>query len=262
MISTKTFAEQSYLFALISELAYSDPANSAAEFKKLGFTKTKFFDQDCSEAYVLSNGDDIVIACRGTEVTQIKDIKADLRIKLVSPNFGPGKVHGGFKDSVDDVWANLSQYVLTLQSKQRQDVWVTGHSLGAAMATLMANEIHANVALPQVSAVFTYGSPKPGNKEFVESLTVTHYRWVNGADIVPRVPPAPYVHHGELHYLNHWGNVRKMTGFQQFKDRMRGFLKGWKSGLAQYGANHSISKYSDNLNRYANGVERDQNLFD
>jgi len=125
----------------------------------------------------------------------------------------------------------------------------------------MADRLNSDPSLPDVAALFTYGSPRVGNREFVESITVTHYRWVNCADIVPRVPVYPYRHHGQLCYMNHWGNVREMTAVQQFKDRLRGFITGWKSGVAQYFVSHLIGRYSDNLSRYVSGVEREQTLF-
>jgi triacylglycerol lipase len=259
MISSTTFPEQSYQFAMTSELAYLAPAQSAVGFKKMGFANTKFFDQDGSQAYVLHNKNDIVIVCRGTEPTAFKDIEADLRIRLVVPLSRHGLVHEGFSESVDDLWPDVVAHLMTIY--QDQKIWCTGHSLGAAMATVMADRLNSDPSLPDVAALFTYGSPRVGNQEFVESITVTHYRWVNCADIVPRVPVFPYRHHGQLCYMNHWGNVREMTAVQQFKDRLRGFITGWKSGVAQYFVSHLIGRYSDNLSRYVSGVEREQTLF-
>ena len=258
-ISEKTFAEQSYTFAKISEIAYMTPEKSAPAFKKLGFTKTEFIDVDGSQAYVLWNTKDIVIACRGTEPTEFKDIKADLQIKLVKPAFGAGKVHYGFKESTDDIWPELLIKIPAIYKKQT--VWCTGHSLGGAMATLIANRLNEDDAMPDLEAVFSYGSPMTGTKEFVQGMRVKHHRWVNGADIVPKVPGAWYEHHGELHYMNHWGNVREMTAVQRFKDQMRGFIYGWKQGLINFFINHSIERYSNNLARYAEGIEREQSLF-
>lgn len=258
-VKEKTFPEQSYLFAKISEVAYLDEAGSKAAFKKLGFSKCLFLDFDGSQAYILHNKYDIVIACRGTEPSEFKDIKADLQIKLVKPSFGKGLVHYGFKESTDDIWPELVKLIPGLH--KGQTVWCTGHSLGGAMATLIANRLNEDDAMPDLEAVFTYGSPMTGNKEFVEGMRVTHHRWVNGADIVPKVPGVRYKHHGELHYMNHWGNVREMTITQRFKDQMRGFLYGWKTGAVNFFISHSIERYSNNLARYADGIERDQTLF-
>jgi triacylglycerol lipase len=259
MILSKTFAEQSYCFALVSELAYLTPADSAIGFKKLGFVDVKFFDHDGSQSYVLSNDHDIVIVCRGTEPTEFKDIEADLKIRLVMSSSKNGLVHNGFNESVNDLWPEVTGYLTSIYRDQK--IWCTGHSLGAAMATIMADRLDSDPTLPDVEALFTYGSPRVGNRKFVESILVTHYRWVNCADIVPRVPPVPYHHHGQLCYMNHWGNVRKLTPFQQFKDRMRGFLTGWKQGAAQYFLSHLIGRYSDNLARFVSGIEREQSLF-
>lgn len=259
MISQKTFPEQSYHFSLISEISYLSPQDSAPGFEKSGYGRAVFFDQDGSQAYVLDNEHDIVIVCRGTEPTALKDIEADLRVRLVVPMTRQGLVHEGFNESVDDVWPDLVAHLIKIH--QGQQIWCTGHSLGAAMATVMAHRLMIDPSLPDVEALFTYGSPKVGNREYVASITVPHYRWVNCADVVPRVPPVPYHHHGKLCYMNHWGNVREMTPFQQFKDRLRGFITGWKAGVAQYFTSHLIGRYSDNLSRYVSGIDREQTLF-
>jgi triacylglycerol lipase len=258
MITKLSFKEQSFLFAQLAKNAYKDVKVATKVFKDLGFTQIKFIDVDSSQAYIAWNTKDLVIACRGTEPTQFADIKADLQIKLVRPITGqPGKVHYGFKHSVDRLWPAI-QEILKLK---KQKVWVCGHSLGAAMACLIGNRFHELESLPSVEGVFTYGEPRSGNKSFVRTLSVPHHRWVNGADIVPKVPPdlfGRYKHHGTLHYMNHWGNVRDMTRWQATKDQWRGFWKGIFKGNVNFFINHSSDRYFKQLEMYKNGEERPQ----
>jgi triacylglycerol lipase len=259
MLSEMDFKEQSHLFSLLAGIAYKDEKQATKEYKSHGFTQVKFVDVDSSQAYVIWNTKDLVICCRGTEPTEFKDIAADVRCFLVRPATGQkGRVHKGFKVSVDRIWPSITS---TLKLK-KQKVWVCGHSLGGAMACLIGNRFHEIEDLPLVEGVFTYGEPRSGNKKFVNhSLSVPHIRWVNGADIVPKVPPDilnRYKHHGDLHYMNHWGNVRTMTYWQAVKDQWRGFWKGIVRGKINFFINHSIDRYQTNLERYKDGDERPQ----
>jgi hypothetical protein len=80
---------------------------------------------------------------------------------------------------------------------------MTGHSLGAALATLGASR-YGNV-----QGVYSFGSPRVGNDVFKEKFDVKTYRIVNNDDIVARVPPpGVYVHVGELKFIDSNGIIR------------------------------------------------------
>ena len=110
-----------------------------------------------------------------------------------------GKVHQGFKDALEEVWLDLLPYIKQLDSKGRK-IWMTGHSLGAALATLCASR-YGNV-----QQVYAFGCPRIGNDVFRDKLDVKIYRIVNNDDIVARVPPpGAYVHVGELKFIDEDG---------------------------------------------------------
>jgi hypothetical protein len=70
--------------------------------------------------------------------------------------------------------------------------------LGAALATLLAN-----VKAP--SALYTIGSPRVGDHDFIASLTgVKSFRYVDCCDIVTQMPPAlfGYAHLGDPYYID------------------------------------------------------------
>lgn len=79
---------------------------------------------------------------------------------------------------------------------QNKKLYVTGHSLGGAMATICASRLSAQGM--NVEGLYTYGSPRVGDGEFVANLKVNHFRFVNNNDAVPKVPPQVfgYRHHG------------------------------------------------------------------
>ena len=111
--------------------------------------------------------------------------------------------------------------------------------------------------MPTVEELYTYGSPRVGWRTFVNSLAVRHHRWVNNNDIVTQVPLLlmGYVHDGEEHYLNAFGNVRKHTVWQRIKDRMRGMIMGIKQGKIDNFSDHSMEIYVAYLETYAKGAE-------
>ena len=71
---------RSGLMARLSEIAYQDEKTARAYAKAIGFTRTLFFNVDGAQAYIFSNRDDCVVACRGTQPSEWNDIKADLKL--------------------------------------------------------------------------------------------------------------------------------------------------------------------------------------
>ena len=252
-INMRPFPERAWLFARCSEIAYLDPRDGVNAYAELGFDAT-FIDHDGSQAYWLVNDEDLVIVCRGTEPTEFKDIAADLKAIPVPSSTGVGHVHAGFKESVDDIWPTVHE-LANDYGKTRQ-IWCTGHSLGAAMATLIAFRLQRTEDTPNPMALFTYGSPRVGNKTYVKGIEATgvlHFRFVNNADIVARVPLWPFYHFGGMYYMNHYGHLRALTFWQVTKDVWRGFAVGLKRKNINFFTNHSITRYAANLRRWADG---------
>jgi predicted lipase len=69
---------------------------------------------------------------------------------------------------------------------------LTGHSLGAAVAVLVARWLRSQGKLVEVA---TFGSPKIGNWDFANSIDFPVTRVVNHCDIVPHLPPLFDYHH-------------------------------------------------------------------
>ena len=252
-INMKPFPEQAALFAQLSSIAYKDLAEAEPLFTELGF-KATFIEVNDSEAYFLTDADDLVFVCRGTQPTEWRDIAADLDARMVDSSTGVGKVHRGFKTSVDHVWPKLKE--IAVKYGKKRTIWCTGHSLGAAMATLAAYRLQRNADMPNPQALFTYGSPRVGNKEYIKGITdtgVLHFRFVNNTDVVPRVPTWPFHHFGGMYYMNHYGNLRTLTMQQLTKDVYRGIIQGIKQRSISLVDNHSIDKYVENLARWARG---------
>ena len=106
------------------------------------------------------------------------------------------------------------------QLKVRKDVYMTGHSLGAAMATIAATRY-------QPHELFTFGSPRVGGPRFIKHVKCPHYRFMNNNDIVCRIPPAwlGFRHHGEMIYFDRNGEKQPKP---TWSDLFYGVLSSWK----------------------------------
>ena len=116
----------------------------------------------------------------------------------LSPWPSGGSVHRGFKMLLMEAWEAIEPQLSNLPGP----VYYTGHSLGGALAVLAAS-------LKKPAAVYTFGSPRIGNSEFVNATKhIDMYRVVNPRDIVACVPPIPGVMHvGEPHCLTNTSNA-------------------------------------------------------
>jgi len=259
MITEMTFHERSLLFARLASIAYSDNVEQVKkDVKKLGFTTIEFYNKEGAQAYRFMNKHDLVIACRGTQPNEFNDIKADLKAMPVMAET-VSRVHRGFKAEVDELWPMIRED-LKRKANANKNVWFTGHSLGAAMTTIMASRCNCDVDMPNIQEVYTYGSPRVGWRGYCNSLNVPHHRWVNNNDIVTRVPLRAmlYTHHGTEHYMNAYGNERKLTTWQRAKDRWRGIWMGLKKGGIDSFSDHSMSEYISNLETMSQGMENIQ----
>lgn len=259
MISKLSFPERSLLFAKLSSIAYNDNIKEVKkQVKSLGFTTVEFYNREGAQAYRFMNKEDLVIACRGTQPSEFNDIAADLKAApVVSETVS--RVHRGFKAEVDELWPMVLEDINRTQNKNKK-LWFCGHSLGAAMATIMTARCFHENNVSDAEELYTYGSPRAGWAGYVNTMQTKHHRWVNNNDIVTTVPPRFmfYKHDGEEHYMNAFGNVRKPTGWQRFKDKWRGLWMGIKRGQIDSFSDHSMENYINYLEMYAQGKENSQ----
>lgn len=231
---------RSLLFAELSMISYLTPAQAKISARKLGFNNTVFLNNDGSQAYAFSNQKDIIIACRGTEPTEWNDLKADIdAIQAISETVG--RVHRGFKKEVDDLWPILEE-MLTSNTK---NLWFTGHSLGGAMATICAGRCLLSKINSSPIQVQTFGSPRVGNKRYINHAKIDYLRWVNNNDIVTRSPPVwlGYRHAGKEMYLDSNGRLNKLNLLQRRKDMWDGFIAGLRKKEIDHFSDHSIDRY-------------------
>uniref|UniRef100_A0A914PSF5 Fungal lipase-like domain-containing protein n=1 Tax=Panagrolaimus davidi TaxID=227884 RepID=A0A914PSF5_9BILA len=99
---------------------------------------------------------------------------------------------------------------LTLKNANHgYDLWITGHSLGAAMASLAATTIATNKLFPANKIkLVTFGQPRVGDVSYanlVDSIIPHSYRIIHQNDVVPSSPPEwlfGYHHHKSEIWFN------------------------------------------------------------
>lgn len=123
-------------------------------------------------------GSDIVVAFRGTD--SLHDWLLNGRMDKV--DYNGGRCHAGFKIAADAIRGSVDWYI---RNHGPRAVYLTGHSLGGAMAVLLS-------ILVQPKHVVTFGCPRVGDAMFVDSLRSEIVQYVTPADKVAWLPPASF----------------------------------------------------------------------
>jgi hypothetical protein len=148
-----------------------------------------------TKVIVLEFGGNILIAFAGTDPISLANWISDFDIKPTD---------GGAAEGFDTAMRAVEFDILSRLPPGGQ-VLVTGHSLGGALAVLLADQL--STMGKSVTAVYTFGMPRPGRRAFAERynggpLGKRTYRFVYGDDIVPTVAPSePFGFHHVGQYV-------------------------------------------------------------
>ncbi len=212
----------------------------------IGFTDTSFFNERGLQAFLTVNATKHlgVLAFRGTQPDEVRDLLTGTQARL-KPWAGTGKVHSGFANSLARKWADIRAALDELAGVR---LLYTGHSLGAALATLSAG-------LRVPGGLYTFGSPRIGDAAFSASVAdVAHERFVDCADLVCRIPPSgfAYDHVGTRKYIDRDGMIRAAISDADISaDRLRATLgyplrylwPPWKNVALRAFADHAPINY-------------------
>jgi len=219
--------------AWLSEISYYKP--SLIDLNLMDTTGPIHFSNKGTDGFVSpSPFGGTIVTFRGTQVTanwSWEDIFTNFRMRMGQWH-GGGRAHGGYMRALDNVWHDI---IPILNSSPRPFIY-TGHSLGGALATL------ASTLPPYPDEVYTFGSPRVGDRECVEGVSRPFYRIVNGVDLAPRFPT------WMRGYRHPTGTRWHLVGAKLYKDPI-GFLDRVKiPGLFTLGTlAHRVGCYREGL---------------
>ncbi|MEO0768074.1 MAG: lipase family protein [Cyanobacteria bacterium J06649_4] len=260
--------------------------------KKSQFTKQSFVRHNFryfnnrgrdTQAFIFRTEQFMVLAFRGSQepkdwltnvTTQLRNftIRKDGVSTLSSYK---GRVHTGFFLA----WAIIEKSVLTQIERWRKEcsdagktlppLYITGHSLGGALATMATAALSDNGIT--VAGVYTYGQPRVGDRTFVNQLnTLTQgkvFRFINNNDIVPHVPPPfsiwnptrLYGHVGMAKYFDGSGSIRANYKLaSRLFDRLLGMGQALSGAGLDLISDHNMEYYISHLDTALREEREDQ----
>ncbi len=160
-----------------------------------GFTNFKFFSKTLggsidTQGFVAECQDNIIISFRGSESSH--DWATNFKLVTDPGPFANSEVHEGFQDALFPVLINILSAIYKFDPNRKKNIWVTGHSLGGALAILLVTMF--TVDKIRVQGLYTFGAPRVGNKMFAElfdeEFKGSAFLVMNEGDLVPHLPDA------------------------------------------------------------------------
>lgn len=201
-------------------------------------------DKNSAQAALIEHQNYLCMAFRGTN--ELADWLDNLNAFSAKHLFG--EFHRGFWNSVEDVWDPLLGRYEDLLKQRKRPLFITGHSLGGAMATVSAARlVHDDRPF---TSVYTFGQPRVMTRDTARVFNMEcksrFFRFHNNNDIVTRVPARimGYTHAGTYLYIAEDETIHEEAGFWfRFVDYVEGALDALKEDGIDAIEDHAIKKY-------------------
>lgn len=211
--------------ATLARLVYREPGEPEALWRDSlhsrlldhNFRLRGVVDRRDTQAMVVAcrSSGQLAIVFRGTEPLRGVDVET---CKQFSPREDVhGSVHRGFAHALDAVYFDLRSML-----RPSDRVYLTGHSMGGALAIVMASRI---IREHRIAGLVTFGAPPCVRPELARMLS----RFLNGscvryeaADLVTMLMRTIYAAPGHLYYLTCEGHIIERAGrWVSWADRMK-----------------------------------------
>lgn len=239
--------------SIFSLLAYQNKEYVEEFLATKGYPHVKFIENKstCTQCYIAASDEDVIVFFTGT--TDIKDILTDLEISKVPAPSGKKKeeVHKGFLTAQESIKEEIVYEIRMLQQEKHRRLWLTGHSLGAALAGIDGFDLQYNCGDIEVNGMYIFGCPRFSNVGFQHTfdtlLCEKTFRIVNNNDIVTRIPliSMGYRHIGTLYYFDSKGKLQKgISWWRSLRDLFKGKLEDVFNGEVDSIKDHDMALYS------------------
>jgi len=244
-----------WVMASMSQLAYeafeTDDTALGLFVSKLDsghFTLVDKFSVGATQAFLAYNDIYAVLAFRGT--SDWKDVQTDITANRKRTE--EGKIHSGFFQAYDLISKQVKEK-LNLREVKDLPLYITGHSLGGALATIATQDLEKSGLKDQIAACYTFGSPRVGNADFDKTIRSPVYRVINFTDIVTFLPllTMGFIHVGDSRYLDR-GFPELVLRWRPLSQRLF-LLLHLVMFLYPAIKQHGIQNYIDKLERIALG---------
>ena len=189
-LSKTAYYDQATMLGTLAEHKFEIPHNDI-------YIENEKTDTQC---FVFSHQNNIFIIYRGSE-SKLTDWKTNFTFHKNSwpKHEDKGEVHTGFYDAVESVWSELESKVnreaqLIHKNGETANIWVSGHSLGGALAQVTVAKFLLN-GIPentQLGISYVYASPRFASKKLARYIDDTFdqdiFRIVADSDLIPRTP--------------------------------------------------------------------------
>jgi len=209
-------ARNAQFLAVASDLAYLPQDQGGPAYQELLGLEAVLFSVGNTQAFEAHNNDHIVVAFRGTESPTTIDGLKDWLVTnaanfLILPEGRMGtdfaaagvgaRFHQGFINAIADIWDPVFDKVQAERTKSDRPLWVTGHSLGGALA-LLAAWLFQRRFVP-VHQIYTFGGPMVGNDQAAAAINKAYpnkiFRYVDLIDPIPRLPTVSLADNDFIH---------------------------------------------------------------
>lgn len=151
----------------------------------------------------------IFISFKGT--SNFNEVISDIDFVQIDDSYNiPGKMHRGFHNLIlkNNVIESIEETLKSIITNKSVPIIITGHSLGAALATIFYAYLSNKKDTDNVELI-TFGSPRVGDSVFSKQLVST--RLVHGNDIITKLPIFKYKHTENLIRLGSSYSCRVFT---------------------------------------------------
>ncbi len=199
--------QNAFYLAHLSKAVYADAPEDYPRYEEFGIDTLLFFasPDGSTRGFAAKTSACVLLVFRGSD--DVLDWIRNLDFAQVEAH--GGQVHRGFYFTMDTIWNEMNQRLSQFQ-QDNLPLWIAGHSLGGALATLAARRLADTFP---IAGVYTFGQPRVGDPDFADAFPdePPHYRFVNNQDIVTQVPMRwffnSYKHHGQLYYFDKKGKL-------------------------------------------------------